>query len=630
MPSRVYISHGLGHTRSPVSRSTSSVPGAPGRMTTGGSGAVRLEGSAGGARLAARAAGARSGRQTQSARRKRDSGDVHKIDFEESASEGGLYPLGTLDGAAGLQAAAPSFTLAFLMSSASPPSALRSAAVILLLGTPLGFLAGCGGPAASDAPGETRETTVRDLIADMDLAQVQREPGVVDVGTPEARTLLRKGWSPDEAEDGRTFVWSDGPESELEFFLAAPRDVPLTLRGTPYAAPDTPTQRVTVLLNGETVGRLAAPRGGLEARVTLPGRHLRAGENRLVLRYAWTRPPWKESRRRSAMAWDLLRFETGADEASRVRAAGDRLSLPFGTRLSSFQHLPAGAVLAIDDLRARGGEPGELRVLWRAEGGEEREVARLRQDGGPATIPLPDAGGDPVRLSLMAVADRPGAAAGSGLVLRRPALVAPRKEGASEADAEPSQPARPARGGRPANVILYLVDTLRADHLGCYGYGQPVSPRIDAFARDAATFRHTVAQSSWTRPSTTTILTGLLPAPTASTAIATPSRRRPSPSPSGCGRRGTAPRASSPTPTWPATSASTRGSTPSGSWLASGSPRPTSTPRPSTGWARPTLTPRTPRSSSTSTPWSRTRRTFPRSPSASASPRTWPTNASPG
>ena len=55
------------------------------------------------------------------------------------------------------------------------------------------------------------------------------------------------------------------------------------------------------------------------------------------------------------------------------------------------------------------------------------------------------------------------------------------------------------------------MDTLRADHLGCYGYPKPVSPRIDAFARRATIFRHTVAQSSWTRPSTATILTGLMP-----------------------------------------------------------------------------------------------------------------------
>ena len=50
-------------------------------------------------------------------------------------------------------------------------------------------------------------------------------------------------------------------------------------------------------------------------------------------------------------------------------------------------------------------------------------------------------------------------------------------------------------------VIVYLIDTLRRDRLGCYGYDRPVSPRIDAFAKRATRVRHGVAQSSWTKPS---------------------------------------------------------------------------------------------------------------------------------
>src|SRR3954449_10531453 len=109
-----------------------------------------------------------------------------------------------------------------------------------------GLLAGCG-RTAPPRPGGT----VRDLIADLDLAEIQREPGRVDLGTSEARPLLRQGWAQDEEDGGRTFVWSDGPESELEFFLVAPRDVPLTLRGSPYSSPGSPEQEVDLLLNGE-------------------------------------------------------------------------------------------------------------------------------------------------------------------------------------------------------------------------------------------------------------------------------------------------------------------------------------------------------------------------------------------
>jgi arylsulfatase A-like enzyme len=53
------------------------------------------------------------------------------------------------------------------------------------------------------------------------------------------------------------------------------------------------------------------------------------------------------------------------------------------------------------------------------------------------------------------------------------------------------------------------VDTLRADHLGIYGYARPTSPHIDAFARDATVFDAAMAQTSWTKPAVVSLFTGL-------------------------------------------------------------------------------------------------------------------------
>ena len=60
------------------------------------------------------------------------------------------------------------------------------------------------------------------------------------------------------------------------------------------------------------------------------------------------------------------------------------------------------------------------------------------------------------------------------------------------------------------HVFIYLVDTLRVDHLGCYGYRRHVSPHIDAFAREASVF-HAIAPSSWTKASVASLFTGLSP-----------------------------------------------------------------------------------------------------------------------
>ncbi|MBM4269323.1 MAG: sulfatase [Deltaproteobacteria bacterium] len=73
-------------------------------------------------------------------------------------------------------------------------------------------------------------------------------------------------------------------------------------------------------------------------------------------------------------------------------------------------------------------------------------------------------------------------------------------------------PSRPAQPEPPTHVFLVVYDTLRADHLGAYGYERPVSPNLDALARESAVFESVVSLSSWTKPSVTTILTSISPA----------------------------------------------------------------------------------------------------------------------
>ncbi len=64
----------------------------------------------------------------------------------------------------------------------------------------------------------------------------------------------------------------------------------------------------------------------------------------------------------------------------------------------------------------------------------------------------------------------------------------------------------------PANVLFYVVDTTRADHLSAYGYERETTPRLEQFARESVLFERAYAPSSWTRASTASLLTGLAPA----------------------------------------------------------------------------------------------------------------------
>ncbi len=69
--------------------------------------------------------------------------------------------------------------------------------------------------------------------------------------------------------------------------------------------------------------------------------------------------------------------------------------------------------------------------------------------------------------------------------------------------AKPSEP--------PRNVVLLIVDTLRADHLGAYGYARPTSPFLDSLADNGVLFENLTSAAPVTFPSVNTILTGRRP-----------------------------------------------------------------------------------------------------------------------
>jgi len=61
-------------------------------------------------------------------------------------------------------------------------------------------------------------------------------------------------------------------------------------------------------------------------------------------------------------------------------------------------------------------------------------------------------------------------------------------------------------------IILMSIDTLRADHLGCYGYQRDTSPHIDEFAQQAVLFERAISQAAVTAPAHMSLFTGLTPA----------------------------------------------------------------------------------------------------------------------
>ncbi len=83
-------------------------------------------------------------------------------------------------------------------------------------------------------------------------------------------------------------------------------------------------------------------------------------------------------------------------------------------------------------------------------------------------------------------------------------------EGASgEGQVYWSTPVVMTGGSERPCVVLISIDSLRSDHVGCYGYGRRTTPNLDSLAATGFLFTRSVAQSSWTLPSHASLLTSL-------------------------------------------------------------------------------------------------------------------------
>ena len=193
---------------------------------------------------------------------------------------------------------------------------------------------------------------------------------------------------------------------------------------------------------------------------------------------------------------------------------GDReCRLPWNANLALAVHSQGAARLhweALEADRTPGAaqpEQPRLRVSFRAPQVEwQREVGLTP---GPQEIALPASPTGWGKLQLMALCQGSPLPGQLGLKLKQ-AKVQLRRSREKPTATPSSAPTLAAASGHPT-VIFYLIDTLRADHLGCYGRDPSPSPEIDRFARDAVLFEDVSAQSGWTKPATASIMSSQWP-----------------------------------------------------------------------------------------------------------------------
>ncbi|MGB5552544.1 MAG: sulfatase-like hydrolase/transferase [Thermoanaerobaculia bacterium] len=348
-----------------------------------------------------------------------------------------------------------------------------------------------------------------DLAKSLATADVHLEPTLLDLGTVEARAFLGSGWSWNERSGGTSFVWGTGEISQLHFFLSTARELDLEIRCFPCSFQGAPMQEIRPTLNGIPLEPLILAPKPQVYRIHVPADATRQGTNRLTLRYGYSHSPVTASgaggRRSLAVGWDWIRFhlEPAAAE-SEVTASTVGISMPFGTGVDFYFEADRGDRLAFDEILVPGDStPGvEIRLL--TDDRDATALLDLHNSQRNVAIDLPISEKQAVRLSM-----RVAALAGDPdpILLLGPRIeTSSTRKGAPEASAKAPASLPPAE--RP-NVLVYVVDTMRADHLGLYGYPRSVSPEIDQFRDGAAVFDHAIAQTSWTKPAVASIFTGL-------------------------------------------------------------------------------------------------------------------------
>lgn len=424
-------------------------------------------------------------------------------------------------------------------------SALSHLHGLLFLCALLAVFTACSEKNPAPLPSPTDKFEVINLVSELPFSEVIVESTGVDLGDPGSMKQLVEGWS--EMEGGEEkWIWAVGSHSIISFVNVVVGDKVLELMCRPFVYPGMEPQKIRVQLNGHDVGEIKLASRFKSYAIHLPAHVLSRGENRIQFRYAHFAVPkdvtpdaadprelavsFKSIRIHPATAKKTRRNDETLPEA--VSAEGNMIRQSPGTALDYYLELPPQATLvtAVYDSRETAGliynislteDGSDEEYLFanthQTEGGllERIGIKRTNPRWVDAEVPLTGDTGKIVRLRFeMLRGDGKGVSPGGSWY--DPRIVT--DEVSAGSAREPDRPDNQEsleyfeslkKDWKSVNIIIYLVDALRADHLGCYGYERETSPNIDRLAEDGIVFEKFISEGSWTRPSVASLMTGL-------------------------------------------------------------------------------------------------------------------------
>ena len=341
-----------------------------------------------------------------------------------------------------------------------------------------------------------------DILENFAVLSTCIETSNIDFDKDAAASFLICGWAKPQDD----FVMGVFPSSSLFFYsFDSSQDKECRIVCSP--APNLVKGQMSPFLNEEPLENINLRAGMHFYKLTLPAALLRVGKNRLRFEYSSTE----------------LGSENQIQPAIMVRALS--IYSRFKGRESFFDLQKKGSLIQYSGSAFTSAHafnrPVQLQLKYSYQGDVQASIIYESENGTKENHPLPKDQSEielaipvinhvPFKLDFIASGTDP-----RGAVVWKQIILQPVQKDTAEPAADATSPSLLAtsaydKTARP-DIIVYIIDALRSDHLGCYGYSLPTSPYIDAFAEENTLFTHAYANSSWTRPSGATILTGLLP-----------------------------------------------------------------------------------------------------------------------
>ena len=306
---------------------------------------------------------------------------------------------------------------------------------------------------------------------------------------------LLHGWShPGE------ITWATGKTSSLLFYsYSAKKDLEIEIQCVAIASKDHQEQRTEVLVNDISVGTFVVLPHNLQTfRLLLPATSLKSGQNILQFRFSYTTKP-KDidpssiDERPLSVAFQSILF-TSNDHL--IYADDTKIIQKASSELQFFRKLPDKTVIEIQYHSEQGVE-SSLEII-----SQSRETTTLslsaKKTSYKKQLPINQKGLYKLRFITEGSSN-------SQTIWENIQLHTYQQENLEHHEQQGfSQLKKP-------DILLYVVDTLRADHVSCYGYERTTTPNLDKFAKENSLFQNAYTVTSWTRASAANILTGLFP-----------------------------------------------------------------------------------------------------------------------